>query len=110
MSEGYEIIIVKPYGQYKYGDIAEVAIGLYCTLIDKKIGIPIDHLGEIEEKQKLVGTIQELHKDNKQDQKLFTKLYGRLDDLEEDIDYLKEILDKNNLSYTIKEDREDLNY
>ena len=71
----YEIVLIDNFGEYHFGDVIKVASGLYESLINRKIGLPISEYDEIDDKKKFVINIKDLQEDNAEYLKINKKLY-----------------------------------
>lgn len=57
-----DLLLIRQWGENKYGDIISIGPGLYYSLIDKKIGLPVTCLDEVTDTQNLVEHCKGLEK------------------------------------------------
>lgn len=92
-----DILLIKEWGSSKYGDIIQVYYGVYDTMINMKIGIPISRQEEISDKQNMVLEIEGLQRISDDFQKDNIKMYQENQKLKRRNKELEQCKDKRSL-------------
>ena len=91
------IVLLKEFSGSKYGDIINVAPGLYHTLIDRKIGMPIEYNKEIKDKENLIQNVADLTKENNDLWEKNEELYEENRELKERNEILEKCKDRRTI-------------